>query len=166
VKFWILVLIVVCLYLLFRNQRKTSSPTTATAVHSDLATVLPVGDETPITRDEWAHFKNVVDAAIAGATTSLGLIREVPRIYRRRFEHGTYVPCIQKWNDDRLRYDERRQGVSAELWTQPTLYVYTGEWKQIDNMMQHVHIDRTNTPGPWNAELRGLVAVIEANLAG
>jgi hypothetical protein len=121
------------------------------------------GDESPITREEWTHFARVVRAAIEQATDTSGMIREIPYIYRARTE-SNYIPHIQAWNDDALKFDERRRGVSAQLFMGGTLYVYTGERKKIDNMIEHERVDRTGQAGPWNAELRGMVRAIEGTL--
>jgi hypothetical protein len=159
--FWLLVVIGVAAYFFFRSSSSSEPSSPMNAAPSPPT----VGDESPITTAEWKHFQQVVTAAVAQATDSIGMVREIPYLYRLRMENS-FIPCIQAWKDDKLKFDERRRGVSAHLVGRPTLYVYTGEWKSIGGMMQHERIDRTSQAGPWNAEVRGMVKAIEGTLKG
>jgi hypothetical protein len=121
-----------------------------------------LSNEAPISKEEWQHFHAVVDGAIKQATNSAGMVAEIPFVYRWPGEHGAFTHYIQAWNNDKLRFDERRKGVSARLGGhEGSVRVYTGEWKNIRGMMQHEYLDMTGKSGPWNAILRDMVTQIE-----
>jgi hypothetical protein len=108
-------------------------------------------------------FHAVVKEAIERATNAAGMVSEIPFIYLWRGEHG-FTPYIQAWNNDKLKFNERRKGVSAQLggrYDEGSVRVYTGEWKNIGGIMQHEYLDMTGKPGPWNAILRDMVTQIE-----
>ena len=126
-----------------------------------------VGDDSPITNNEWLHFVKVARAALEQA-------KAVPYIEKRRLEHGTFHTLIRPWNSDKLiRWQSEGPkrsgrpsrtyyplGVSANLDIKE-LKVWTGEAEFLNYRKA---LNRTGQKGPWNAELRGMMKVIEASL--
>jgi hypothetical protein len=147
-------------YLWNRSSQRESPPDWAVAPE-----VEPVGEDSPITKDEWIHFNKVARAALEQAEA-------VPYIEKRRHEHGTFVPVIRRWNSDKLiRWQSEGpkrsgrpsrtyypRGVSAHPDTQE-LYVWSGDAQFFEYRKA---LNRTGQRGPWNAELRGMMKKIEA----
>jgi hypothetical protein len=130
--------------------------------------VTPLGNNTPITAEEWKYFCRVGMAALDNGGAY------VPYVEKTRVEHGVFIPVIRRWNSERLilwQNEGRKkggvpvrqyypQGVSASLRSHQ-LNVWLGKASFRDYASAE---NRTGRPGAWNAELRGMIRAIEENL--
>jgi hypothetical protein len=130
--------------------------------------VKSLGDNTPITTEEWKYFLRVGMAALDNGGAY------VPYVERTRVEYGLFIPIVRRWNSERLvRWQNEGpkkggvpvrqyypQGVSASLRSQQ-LNVWSGKASFRDYGSAE---NRTGQPGVWNAELRGMIHALEENL--
>jgi hypothetical protein len=155
----------IAFYLWNRSSQRESPPTWAVA-----PPVQPVGDESPISTDEWRYFNRVAEAALAQARGGV-----VPYVEKRRMEHGTYILVVRRWNSDKLIMWQQQgpknrfgrpirtycpNGVSANLSTHEVEF-----WNgQAEFVNYRATVNRTRESGAWNGELRGMISAIAATL--
>ena len=159
----------IAFYLWHRSSKRESPPDWGVA-----PPVPPVGDESPITEDEWRYFNKVVRApmVVPDAAKKHGVVPYVEP-YTTGIEGATPEYYVRRWNSRTLiqwrgashpdwRPNPRRiyypLGVSANLWT-PEIRVWDGT-STSDLKASKV----VRGQGPWNAELRGMMKAIEAML--